>query len=65
MTELGKCARSEPLHILAEGVVRERFEYDDAPGVHVAFVRVFALDPIWRFHGCQKRLAVAAVGWSA
>ncbi len=39
----------EPLHIWEEGVVRERFEYDDAPGVHVAFVDVFRLDPVWRF----------------
>jgi hypothetical protein len=39
----------EPLHILQESVVRERFEYDDAPGVHIAFVRVFRLEPIWRF----------------
>jgi len=39
----------EPLHILAEDVVRERFEYDQAPGVHVAFVEVFRLEPLWRF----------------
>jgi len=38
-----------PLHILQESVVRERFDYDDAPGVHVAFVRVFRLEPVWRF----------------
>ena len=38
-----------PLHILAESVVRERFEYEAAPGVHVAFVKVFRLDPVWRF----------------
>jgi hypothetical protein len=37
------------LHILEESVVRERFEYDEAPGVHVAFVEVFRLDPVWRF----------------
>ena len=38
-----------PLHILQESVVRERFDYDDAPGVQVAFVRVFRLEPAWRF----------------
>ena len=38
-----------PLHILREEVVRERFEYDGAHGVHVAFVEVFGLDPVWRF----------------
>jgi hypothetical protein len=38
-----------PLHILREEVVRERFEYDDALGVHVAFVEIFRLAPVWRF----------------
>ncbi len=38
-----------PLHILREEVVRERFDYDQAPGVHVAFVNVFRLEPVWRF----------------
>jgi hypothetical protein len=39
----------EPQHILREEVVRERFEYGDAPGVHVAFVKIFKLEPVWRF----------------
>ncbi len=39
----------EPLHILTESVVRERFDYDNAPGVQVAFVRVFRLGTPWRF----------------
>jgi hypothetical protein len=39
----------EPCHILRESVVRERFEANNAPGVHVAFVEVFRLDPVWRF----------------
>jgi hypothetical protein len=38
----------EPLHILAESVVRERFEYKGA-GLHVALVRVFRLEPAWIF----------------
>ena len=38
-----------PRHILDESVVRERFEYDDAPGLQVAFVRAFRLEPVWRF----------------
>jgi hypothetical protein len=36
-------------HVLREDVVRERFEYDAAPGIHVALVRVFRLEPAWRF----------------
>jgi hypothetical protein len=39
----------EPCHILQEGVVRERFEADNTPGVHVALVETFRLDPVWRF----------------
>ena len=39
----------EPWHILAESVVRERFEYDGEAGLHVAFVETFRLEPVWRF----------------
>lgn len=38
----------EPFHILAESVVRERFEYKQA-GLFVAVVRVFRLEPQWTF----------------
>ena len=41
-------ARLAPFHILAESVVRERFEYKGA-GLHVALVRVFRLEPTWIF----------------
>lgn len=37
--------RLRELHILHEDVVEERFHYDDHDGVHVAFVRVFRLEP--------------------
>jgi hypothetical protein len=58
----------EPLHVLQPNVVRERFEYDRAPGIHVAFVRVFRVEPVWtianekRFGGCRSwvKLAEAA-----
>ena len=49
LTDWEEVRALEPLHILQESVVRERFDCDDAPGVHVAFVRVFRLEPIWRF----------------
>jgi hypothetical protein len=49
LTDWDEVRALEPLHILKESVVRERFDYEEAPGVHVAFVRVFHLDPIWRF----------------
>ena len=43
-----QAAALEPLHILDESVVRERFEYKKA-GLQVAFVRVFQLEPFWIF----------------
>ena len=43
LTDWEEVRALEPLHILKESVVRERFEYSEAPGVHVAFVRVFQL----------------------
>ena len=49
MTDWDEVCTLEPLHILQESVVRERFDYDDAPGLHVAFVRAFRLAPVWRF----------------
>ena len=50
----------EPFHILQESVVRERFEYDDFCGIHVAFLRVFRLEPAWilpdakEYGGCRS-----------
>ena len=43
-----QAAALEPLHILDESVVRERFEYKGA-GLHVALVRVFRVEPAWTF----------------
>ena len=51
-------------HILDESVVGERFHYGGTPGVHVAFVRVFRLDPPRRipadksFGGCRSWIDV-------
>ena len=56
-----KAAALEPFHILAESVVRERFEYKGA-GLHIALVRVFRLEPPWvlpdkpAFGGCRSWL---------
>jgi hypothetical protein len=47
-------------------VVRERFESGDAPGVHVALVEVFRLEPVWRFpdaksySGCRSWIDLPA-----
>jgi hypothetical protein len=53
-------AALEPFHILQPEVVRERFEYDAAPGIHVAFVQVYELTTPWvfpderRYGGCRS-----------
>jgi hypothetical protein len=53
-------AALEPLHILQPSVVRERFDYDKTPGLHVALVRVFRFAPAWifpdspRYGGCRS-----------
>jgi hypothetical protein len=47
-------------HILADDVVEERFAYDECPGVHVAILRVFRLEPPCiipmqkRYGGCRS-----------
>jgi len=43
-----------PMHILQPEVVRERFNYDQAPGVHVGFVRMFRVMPTWTFPNEKK-----------
>jgi hypothetical protein len=47
-------AALEPLHVLQPSVVRERFDYDKAPGLHVALVRAFRLAPNWVFSDAPK-----------
>jgi len=50
----------EPFHLYREEVVRERFDYDEAPGLQVAFGRALRVDPAWvvpyqaRFGGCRS-----------
>lgn len=60
ITSWETAAALEPLHILQELVVRERFDYDKAPGLHVALVRVFRVVPRWvlpdlpAYGGCRS-----------
>ena len=58
-----KIAQLEGLHILHESVIEERFTYDPgdgSQGLHVAFVRVYRMDPPLflpmekRFGGCRS-----------
>ena len=50
----------EPLHILTREVVRERFEYGEPHGLHVAWVKASTLEPPWiiadskSYAGCRS-----------
>ncbi len=39
----------EPFHLYREEVVRERFDYDESPGLQVAFGRAYRLSQPWSF----------------
>jgi hypothetical protein len=54
VTDRVTAAALEPFHILHNEVVRERFDYDEAPGVHVAFVRAYRLAEPWTFPDAQR-----------
>ena len=57
----------EPFHVWQREVVRERFEYDGAQGIHVAFVRVFRLSAPWiiselpAYGGCRSWVKLPAL----
>jgi hypothetical protein len=50
----------ENFHVLKQSVVRERFDDPRAPGIHVAFIRVFRLAQSWilpnerSYAGCRS-----------
>lgn len=60
-----------PFHLYRDEVVRERFAYDDAPGLQVAFGRAYRVEPAWEFAsqpsfgGCRSwlRLPAGAPPW--
>jgi hypothetical protein len=60
LTDWARIARLREFHVLHESVVEERYRYSEAPGVHVAFVRVYRLEPPLRlknekkFGGCRS-----------
>lgn len=60
VTDLAAVQRLRELHVLQDSVVEERFRYDAADGVHLAFVRVFRLEPARRlrlekkYGGCRS-----------
>lgn len=64
VTDWEAVRRLAPFHIWREEVVAERFHYDAAEGVHVAFLRVYRLGKPWifpdapAFGGCRSWLAL-------
>ena len=60
ITELERAMGIGGYHVWNEEVVRERFEYDEAPGLHLAFLRVYRCEPGWgfpdegRYGGCRS-----------
>lgn len=60
LTDLEQVHRLRAMHVWRDTVIEERFRYDDAPGVHIALVRVFRLDPPRRlrmekrYGGCRS-----------
>lgn len=67
VTDWKKVERLRELHVLQESVVEERFHYDKEDGVHVAFVRVFRLEPPMRlkmekrYGGCRSWVEIPEV----
>jgi hypothetical protein len=67
ITSWSVAAALAPLHILQHDVVRERFDYDEAPGLHIALVRVFQVRPGWelandpKYGGCRSWLKLPEI----
>jgi len=49
ITSLETALGLREFHVWNDEVVRERFHYDEAPGLHLAFLRVYRCEPRWSF----------------
>ncbi len=71
VTSLESITRLRDLHVLRDEVVEERFHYDQSEGVHIAFVRVFRLEPPRRvknekkYGGCRSWVELPDIDDSA
>jgi hypothetical protein len=54
LTDWERVARLSEFHVLRESVVEERYHYSENQGVHVAFVRVYRLEPPLRLKNEKK-----------
>jgi hypothetical protein len=64
ITNLETALTLSPYHVWNEEVVRERFHYDEAPGIHLAFLRVYRCEPKWgfpdeaKYGGCRSWVSI-------
>jgi hypothetical protein len=64
ISDLDTALALRPFHVWNDDVVRERFHYDAAPGLHLAFLRVFRCEPAWDFSdepkygGCRSWVTI-------
>ncbi len=64
ITSLEIALKLGAFHVWNEEVVRERFHYDEAPGLHLAFLRIHRCVPPWSFPdepkygGCRSWVAI-------
>ena len=56
----------EGLHFWTRETIRNRFDYSEATGISLAFLRIYRLDPVWiiadekKFGGCRSWLELPA-----
>jgi len=71
VTDRSALAGLREFHILRDSVVDERFAYDGVEGIHVAFVRIFRLEPAFctrreaSYGGCRSWIDLPDSGGSA
>jgi len=68
VADLETVRRLHDLHVWRDEIVEERFNYDETPGIHVAFVRIFRLDPPQtipmekKYGGCRSWVDLPELG---
>ncbi len=71
VTDLAVVRSLRAHHVWCDEIVEERFRYDETPGLHVAFVRIFRLEPSRRlrmeprFGGCRSWVDMPELDGSA
>ena len=54
ITDWAALVRLRELHVLRDSVLEERFQYESEPGVYLAFVRVYRMEPPVRLRNEKK-----------